>query len=43
MPHAKIYAQTSPDKPAYIMVGTGETVTYLQLEKRSNKIAHLFL
>ena len=42
MPHPSIYAKTHPDKAAYIMSGTGETVTYLQLEKRSNVIAHLF-
>src|SRR3546814_10642150 len=32
----------SPDKPAYIMAATGETVTYKELEARSNQIAHLF-
>ena len=25
--HPYIHAQTHPDKPAYIMAGTGETVT----------------
>ena len=42
MPHPRVFAQTTPDKPAYIMANSGETVTYLDLEKRSNKIAHLF-
>lgn len=42
MPHPKLYAETTPNKPAYIMADSGETVTYLQLEQRSNKIAHLF-
>ena len=42
MPHPKIYAETTPDHPAYIMTSTGEVVTYLQLEQRSNQIAHLF-
>jgi long-chain acyl-CoA synthetase len=31
-----------PDKPAYIMAGSGETVTYSELEARSNQGAHLF-
>jgi len=30
------------DKPAMIMAGSGETVTYSELESRSNQIAHLF-
>jgi long-chain acyl-CoA synthetase len=40
--HPSIHAQTTPDKPAYIMAGSGETVTYRQLDERSNQIAHLF-
>ena len=40
--HPSIHARTTPDKPAYIMAGTGETVTYRQLDERSNQIAHLF-
>ena len=42
MTHPSIHAQTHPDKPAYIMAGSGETVTYGQLEARSNQGAHLF-
>jgi len=42
MPHPKLYAETTPDHPAYIMASTGETVTYLQLEQRTNQIAHYF-
>lgn len=42
MPHPRIYAQTTPDKAAYIMAKTGETVTYLDLEQRANQNAHLF-
>ena len=34
-------AQQTPDKPAYIMGGTGETVTYAELDRRSNRLAHL--
>ena len=40
--HPSIHAKTTPDKPAYIMAGTGETVTYRQLDERSNQLAHLF-
>jgi fatty-acyl-CoA synthase len=42
MPHPSIYAKTTPDKAAFIMTETGETVTYLQLEEQSNQLAHLF-
>ena len=34
--------RTNPDKPAYIMAGSGETVTYRQLDQQSNRIAQLF-
>jgi long-chain acyl-CoA synthetase len=40
--HPSIHAQTMPDKPAYIMAYSGETVTYGQLDARSNQGAHLF-
>ena len=40
--HPSIHARTTPDKPAYIMAGSGETVTYRQLDERSNQAAHLF-
>lgn len=42
MPHPSIYAKTTPDKPAFVMTESGETITYLQLEEQSNQIAHLF-
>jgi acyl-CoA synthetase (AMP-forming)/AMP-acid ligase II len=35
-------AAVLPDKPAYVMAGTGETVTYAELDRRSNQVAHLF-
>ena len=35
------YAKTQPDHPAVIMAGSGETITYGQLEARSNRLAHL--
>jgi long-chain acyl-CoA synthetase len=40
--HPSIHAKSHPDKPAYIMAASGETVTYGQLEARSNQGAHLF-
>ncbi len=40
--HPYIHARTTPDKPAYIMANTGETVTYGQLDARSNQGAQLF-
>jgi long-chain acyl-CoA synthetase len=40
--HPYIHAQKNPDKPAYIMAGSGETVTYGQLDDRSNQGAQLF-
>ncbi|MDR3497800.1 MAG: AMP-binding protein [Parvibaculum sp.] len=40
--HPHIHAKTSPDKPAYIMAATGETVTFKELDERSNQLAHLF-
>ncbi len=40
--HPRDHAQTHPDRPAYIMTGTGETVTYKQLDERSNQGAQLF-
>lgn len=40
--HPSAHARTHPDKPAYIMAYSGETVTYGQLDARSNQGAHLF-
>jgi long-chain acyl-CoA synthetase len=39
--HPGAHAATHPDKPAYVMAGTGETVTYRQLDEASNRFAHL--
>jgi len=36
------FAATTPDKIAYQLVGSGETVTFRQLEDRSNQAAQLF-
>ena len=35
------HARTIPDKTAYLMAGSGEVVTYRQLDERSNQLAHL--
>ena len=40
--HPYVHAKTNPDKPAYIMAYSGETVTYGELDARSNQGAHLF-
>src|SRR5438128_1826420 len=40
--HPTHHAKANPDKPAYIMAGSGETVTYGELDARSNQGAHLF-
>ncbi len=40
--HPHIHARTAPDRAAYIMAGSGESVTYRQLDERSNQGAHLF-
>jgi fatty-acyl-CoA synthase len=42
MPHPSITAQTDPDKPAIIMANSGETVSYRELDERSNQGAQLF-
>jgi long-chain acyl-CoA synthetase len=34
-------AENTPDKPAYILGGSGEVVTYRQLDDRSNQLAQL--
>ena len=39
--HPFHHAAATPDKPAYIMAETGETVTYRLLEDRSNQVAQM--
>ncbi|MFI4933235.1 MAG: acyl-CoA synthetase [Caulobacterales bacterium] len=39
--HPSEHAKTHPNKPAYIMASSGETVTFAELEARSNQGAHL--
>jgi long-chain acyl-CoA synthetase len=35
------FAKTRPDHPAFIMASTGETVSYAELEARTNRLTHL--
>ena len=39
--HPATHAKTHPDRAAYIMAGSGETVTYAEYEARTNLLAHL--
>jgi long-chain acyl-CoA synthetase len=36
-----LHAVARPSQPAVVMAGSGETVTYQELEARSNRLAHL--
>lgn len=40
--HIRDIAAEMPDKPAVIMAASGETITYGELDKRSNQIAQYF-
>lgn len=40
--YAAEHAAATPDKPAIIMGGSGETMTYREYEARANRVAHLF-
>ena len=35
-----LQAKIRPQQPAFIMAKTGETVTYAELEQRTNRLAH---
>ncbi|WP_296678325.1 acyl-CoA synthetase [Novosphingobium sp.] len=39
--HPAIHARTTPEKPAIVMAGSGEIVTYAELDRRSNQVAQL--
>ena len=39
--HPYKHAAVTPDKPAYIMAGSGEVVTYRELDARANQGARL--
>jgi long-chain acyl-CoA synthetase len=36
------YAETTPDKPAIVMGGSGQVVTYRELDAEANQVSHLF-
>lgn len=39
--HPSVHARTHPEKPAIIMAGSGETISYAELDARSNQVAQL--
>lgn len=39
--HPCVHARNIPDKPAFIMAGSGKAVTYKELDQRSNQCAQL--
>jgi long-chain acyl-CoA synthetase len=39
--HPSIHAQTQPDRAAIIMAGSGETISFAELDRRSNQVAQL--
>jgi acyl-CoA synthetase (AMP-forming)/AMP-acid ligase II len=36
------HADTTPDKPAVVMAGSGQVVTYRELDAEANRVSHLF-
>ncbi len=42
MYHPSIHAQSTPGKTAFVMAGSGESMTYAELDARSNQGAQLF-
>ncbi|MEM9650712.1 MAG: AMP-binding protein [Actinomycetota bacterium] len=42
MAYPGVHRSSRPDHPAVIMAGSGEVLTYRQLDERSNRLAHLF-
>jgi fatty-acyl-CoA synthase len=40
--YPRIHAETHPDRPAVIMTGSGQSVTYAELEDRSLRLANWF-
>jgi long-chain acyl-CoA synthetase len=42
MGHPSVHALNDPSKPAIIMAGSGETISYAALDRRSNQAAHLY-
>jgi acyl-CoA synthetase (AMP-forming)/AMP-acid ligase II len=40
--HPSVHARTQPDKPAIVMAGSGDTLTFAELDARSNQAAQFF-
>src|SRR3954471_25031933 len=40
--HPSVHGAETPGKPALIVAETGETVSFAELDRRSNRAAHLF-
>lgn len=40
--HPSLHARTAPDRPALIVAATGQTISYAELDQRSNRIARFF-
>jgi long-chain acyl-CoA synthetase len=40
--HPSHHAQICPDKPAYVMAGSGVAIDYRTLDERSNRLAHFW-
>src|SRR5690606_8404404 len=36
------FAATTPDKPAVIMAGSGQVITYAELDAEANRLSHVF-
>ena len=39
--HPSVHARANPDKPAIVMAASGETISYAELDRRSNQVAQL--
>ena len=39
--HPTVHAESQPDHPALIMAGSGATMSYAELDRRSNQVAQL--
>ena len=39
--HPSVHARTNPEKPAIVMAASGETISFGELDRRSNQVAQL--